>query len=385
MRKDKQRIDALVEFYGYEGKYFGKSQEEVLADAVGTFTFHDVTLPWPKPLYNYASIFYGLLETLGITGKTVGFTQTGGLTETYSVGSLVGFWRDACFNYGRLLQDYQRLAQGYIDFAEKTPLTAERMRQIVDIIPALYLPALNSIQAPSKDVPHPCMATITSAYFAFHFAATEPGISPSDQGDLALLRNATIANAPGPIINWHRTVPNCSGDLCALSIKIFNGEEIIVYTTDKIYNFGPGGADLIVPLKLVVDTDNKVREELLKKARDAYNVFTGEALAESQKAEQEAKAAAQRQLQKGSAISLPLPLSDISPQKLVGRIISALLGVVGAVALAMFVYGGLRWMTAAGNPEVIKKARATIVWAALGLVMIFGAYAVVNFLLSSFG
>lgn len=96
------------------------------------------------------------------------------------------------------------------------------------------------------------------------------------------------------------------------------------------------------------------------------------------------QAALSAQLTKGTALSLPLPLSDISVPKAFGRIISGILGIVGSVALLMFVYGGIRWMTAAGNPEAIKQAKQTIVYAVLGLVAIFGAYLIIGFLISNF-
>jgi hypothetical protein len=49
----------------------------------------------------------------------------------------------------------------------------------------------------------------------------------------------------------------------------------------------------------------------------------------------------------------------------------------------MFVYGGLRWMTAGGNAETVIKAKGTIVWATLGLVAIFAAYAIVSTLVKA--
>lgn len=89
-------------------------------------------------------------------------------------------------------------------------------------------------------------------------------------------------------------------------------------------------------------------------------------------------------LQHGTPLGLNLPLGTSSPQRVVGRIISQLLGVVGGVALLFFIYGGVIWMTAAGNPEKVKKGRATVVWAVIGIAAIFAAYAFINFLTSAF-
>ena len=66
---------------------------------------------------------------------------------------------------------------------------------------------------------------------------------------------------------------------------------------------------------------------------------------------------------------------------LIGRVINAILGIVGSLALVMFVYGGLIWMTAAGNQERVKKGGDILMWAAIGLVVIFSAYAMVKFVI----
>jgi hypothetical protein len=50
----------------------------------------------------------------------------------------------------------------------------------------------------------------------------------------------------------------------------------------------------------------------------------------------------------------------------------------------MFVYGGLMWMTAAGNSEKTGKALKIITWSSLGIVVIFSAYVLVQFVFSAF-
>jgi hypothetical protein len=67
---------------------------------------------------------------------------------------------------------------------------------------------------------------------------------------------------------------------------------------------------------------------------------------------------------------------------LVGRIINAVLGLIGTLALVMFVFGGFLWMTAAGNEKQVAKGQKILLWSALGLVIIFTSYALVRFLLS---
>lgn len=79
------------------------------------------------------------------------------------------------------------------------------------------------------------------------------------------------------------------------------------------------------------------------------------------------------------------PIGQGSPSQLIGKAIKAVLGVIGAIALAIFVYGGLMWMTSGGSPEKIKKAQTTLVWAVLGMLVIFASYAAVDFVLKSLG
>lgn len=79
------------------------------------------------------------------------------------------------------------------------------------------------------------------------------------------------------------------------------------------------------------------------------------------------------------------PIGEITGPQLIGRIIKAILGLVGALALAMFVYGGFTWLTSAGSPDKIKKGKDILIWATIGLIVIFTSYTLVDFLLRSFG
>jgi uncharacterized membrane protein YjfL (UPF0719 family) len=51
----------------------------------------------------------------------------------------------------------------------------------------------------------------------------------------------------------------------------------------------------------------------------------------------------------------------------------------------MFIYGGFTWMLAAGSAEKVKKGRDIIIWAAIGLVIIFSAYAIVKMVFTGLG
>lgn len=68
-------------------------------------------------------------------------------------------------------------------------------------------------------------------------------------------------------------------------------------------------------------------------------------------------------------------------QGLIGKIINALLGILGSIALVMIMYGGLLFMTSSGSADKKKKSIGILVWSTLGIVIIFSSYAVVNFVL----
>lgn len=80
-------------------------------------------------------------------------------------------------------------------------------------------------------------------------------------------------------------------------------------------------------------------------------------------------------------VKLDNKLNVDTPQELIGVIIDSILGVVGSLALLMFVFGGITWMTSSGSPEKVKKGRDIIVWAAVGLMIVFSAYGLTRVLL----
>lgn len=65
---------------------------------------------------------------------------------------------------------------------------------------------------------------------------------------------------------------------------------------------------------------------------------------------------------------------------LLGRGVSALMAFIGAIALALYLYAGLLWMTAAGNAERIEQAKKVFIWTSFGLTVMFSSYLIVNFI-----
>lgn len=69
--------------------------------------------------------------------------------------------------------------------------------------------------------------------------------------------------------------------------------------------------------------------------------------------------------------------------KIIGRIINVFLGTLGVVFLVLLLIAGYFWMTAGGDEAKIKKAKAYIRNAVIGLVIIVSAFAIVNFILKA--
>jgi hypothetical protein len=83
------------------------------------------------------------------------------------------------------------------------------------------------------------------------------------------------------------------------------------------------------------------------------------------------------------AVTLYNPIGDVSVSTIIGRVLSIIIGVVGAIALAVFIYSGFLWMTSAGDKGKVTKGKDGMVWAILGLVIIFSAKAILTFVLKA--
>ncbi len=69
----------------------------------------------------------------------------------------------------------------------------------------------------------------------------------------------------------------------------------------------------------------------------------------------------------------------------VKTIINVLLFVVGIIAVIMIIWGGISYVLSAGAADKAKKARDTIVYSVVGLVVSIVAFAIVQFVFSSLG
>lgn len=64
-------------------------------------------------------------------------------------------------------------------------------------------------------------------------------------------------------------------------------------------------------------------------------------------------------------------------------VINVVLGVIGFIAVAMIIMGGISFTTSQGDAAKTTKARNTILYGVVGLVVALLAFAIVNFVLSN--
>lgn len=68
--------------------------------------------------------------------------------------------------------------------------------------------------------------------------------------------------------------------------------------------------------------------------------------------------------------------------ELVGSVINIVLGLLGIILVCIIIFAGFLWMTAQGDAEKVKKAKAMIGNAVVGMVLIFAAYSISSFVIT---
>lgn len=71
--------------------------------------------------------------------------------------------------------------------------------------------------------------------------------------------------------------------------------------------------------------------------------------------------------------------ADVSKiQSFIQNIIQIFVTIAGLVATGFLVYGGFRYITSSGNPEALDGAKKTVMYSAIGLAIVIGAYVISN-------
>ena len=64
-------------------------------------------------------------------------------------------------------------------------------------------------------------------------------------------------------------------------------------------------------------------------------------------------------------------------------VIIVIIGIVGFLAVIMIIIGGITYTTSAGDAGKVKKAKDTIMYGIIGLIVAILAFAIVNFVLAN--
>ena len=65
----------------------------------------------------------------------------------------------------------------------------------------------------------------------------------------------------------------------------------------------------------------------------------------------------------------------------IANIINGVIGVLGLVCVVVMIIGGVNYMTSSGDAEKVKKAKNTILYGLIGLVICVLAFALVNWVI----
>ena len=74
--------------------------------------------------------------------------------------------------------------------------------------------------------------------------------------------------------------------------------------------------------------------------------------------------------------------SDQDLMNVFRTVVNVVLGLVGMIAVVMIIYGGIQYTISAGESGKVKKAKDTIMYGVVGLVVALLAAAIVNFVLA---
>ena len=80
---------------------------------------------------------------------------------------------------------------------------------------------------------------------------------------------------------------------------------------------------------------------------------------------------------------IPNEVGDTSTELVasITGILNAVIGVLGLVCVVVMIIGGINYMTSSGDAGKVKKAKDTILYGLIGLVVCVLAFALVNFVI----
>ncbi len=80
-----------------------------------------------------------------------------------------------------------------------------------------------------------------------------------------------------------------------------------------------------------------------------------------------------------------LPHTAGSDSAVLKSVSSAAIGFAGVVAVGFIIYGAYLYVTSMGDPGKVKKAKQTLTYSIIGLIIVLLAFAIVTFVLDELG
>lgn len=77
---------------------------------------------------------------------------------------------------------------------------------------------------------------------------------------------------------------------------------------------------------------------------------------------------------------IPLPKTEVTGAT-VSSVLQITFGVAGGIALLIITLAGLRFVVANGDPQSVAKAKNTIIYASIGLIVCISGFSIVTFVL----
>jgi hypothetical protein len=84
-------------------------------------------------------------------------------------------------------------------------------------------------------------------------------------------------------------------------------------------------------------------------------------------------------------VDLPGNTGNGEAEKQVNGVISYVFITMGIIAVAMVIVGAIQYTTSAGSPDKVARAKNTIMYSVLGLLVIIMAFSIVTFVVSGVG
>lgn len=76
-------------------------------------------------------------------------------------------------------------------------------------------------------------------------------------------------------------------------------------------------------------------------------------------------------------------LGNEDPRQMAASVVNILLGFLGIIAVLIILFGGFKWMTAAGNEDQVGQAKKMIGAGVIGLLIILMAFGIAQFVIDA--